>query len=136
MARTFISHALQAEQRDANVFGSAEGCAAALAALTPSPEHMFWFEYNFLFVLAAGGRADKASLGDHTPKGYQQRARFYTISPQARLLYAKNVALYLCFLAETTGQASALACHSARQRLAQLQSYAGLLSDIAPSAHV
>jgi hypothetical protein len=136
MARTFISHALQAEAHDANVFAGAEGCAAALAALAPSPDHMFWFEYNFLFVLAAGGRADKASLGDHTKQGYQQRARFYAISPEARLLYAKNVALYLCFLAETTGQASALACHSARQQLAQLQSYEALLSDIAPSAHV
>jgi hypothetical protein len=134
MARSFVEHALRSEARPTDVFGSAEACAAALAALTPSPDHMFWFEYNFLFVLAAGGRADKASLGDHTPAGYRQRARFYAISAEARLLYAKNVALYLCFLAETTGQATALACHSARQQLQQLQSYDALLSDIAPGA--
>jgi hypothetical protein len=94
---------------------------------------MFWFEYNFLFVLAAGGRANKASLGDHTPEGYAQRARFYAISDEAQLLYAKNVALYLCFLAEATGQATALTCHTARERLSKLEGYAALLADIAPS---
>jgi hypothetical protein len=53
------------------------------------PEHMFWFEYNFLYVLAAGGRAEKAALGDHTPAGYQQRARFYGVSAEGRLLFAR-----------------------------------------------
>ena len=46
---------------------------------------MFWFEYNFLYVLAADGRAEKAALGDHTPAGYRQRARFYAISDEGRL---------------------------------------------------
>ena len=90
-------------------------------------------EYNFLFVLAAGGRADKASLGDHTPAGYRQRARFYAISPEGQLKYAKNVATYLCFLAETTGQSTPLTCHTARERLKQLASYDALLADIAPA---
>jgi hypothetical protein len=133
MARSFIAHALSGEGQSADVFESAQACAAALATLSPSPDHMFWFEYNFLFVLAAGGRADKASLGDHSPAGYAQRARFYAISEEAQLLYAKNVALYLCFLAETTGQATALACHAARERLAQLDSYPALVADISPS---
>ena len=35
---------------------------AALESLPPSPEHMFWFEYNFLYVLAGGGKATKAAL--------------------------------------------------------------------------
>lgn len=131
MARSFIVHALRGEGRTEDVFVSEAACRAALAALAPSPDHMFWFEYNFLFVLAAKGRADKASLGDHTPVGYAQRARFYAISSEARLLYAKNVALYLCFLAETTGQAGALVCQAARERLAGLASYDALLSDIA-----
>ncbi len=134
MARTFISHALESEGRPSEVFATAAACSAALAALTPSPDHMFWFEYNFLFVLAAGGRSDKASLGDHTPAGYQQRARFYAISAEGQLLYAKNVALYLCFLAETTGQSTALACHTARERLKHLESYAQFMADIAPAA--
>jgi hypothetical protein len=81
----------------------------------PSPEHMFWFEYNFLHVLAAGGRPEKAALGDHTPAGYQQRARFYTISDEGRLNFAKNVASYIVFLAENTGLAPAATC-AARQR--------------------
>jgi hypothetical protein len=93
---------------------------------------MFWFEYNFLYVLAAGGRAEKSALGDHGPAGYAQRARFYAVSPEAQLRYAKNVALYLCFLAETTGQSSALACREARERLESFSTYRELLDDIAP----
>jgi hypothetical protein len=85
-------------------------------------------------VLAAGGRSDKASLGDHTPAGYAQRARFYAISAEGQLNYAKNVALYLCFLAETTGQASAVTCDAARERLRHLDSYPQFLADIAPAA--
>jgi hypothetical protein len=133
MARSFILHALRSEARSEDVFGSEGACRDALSELPPSPDHMFWFEYNFLFVLAAGGRANKASLGDHTPEGYAQRARFYAISDEAQLLYAKNVALYLCFLAETTGQATALTCHTARERLSKVEGYAALLADIAPS---
>jgi len=86
---------------------------AALESLPPEPDHMFWFEYNFLYVLAADGRADKAALGDHTPAGYQQRARFYSISPEGRLNFARNVASYLIFLAENTGLASAARCAAA-----------------------
>ncbi|MES1188057.1 MAG: tagaturonate epimerase family protein [Myxococcales bacterium] len=134
MARTFISHALGSEGKSDDVFGSRETCAQALSALAPSPDHMFWFEYNFLYVLAAEGRSDKASLGDHTPAGYRQRARFYAISEEGQLLYVKNVAQYLCFLAETTGQATALTCHSAREQLKQLHSYVQFLGSIAPNA--
>ena len=134
MARTFIAHALESEGRNAEVFADIASCTAALAPLAASPEHMFWFEYNFLYVLAAEGRSDKASLGDHTLAGYQQRARFYAISQEGQLLYAKNVARYLCFLAETTGQASALSCHAAREQLRQLHSYQQFLDGIAPAA--
>ncbi len=134
MARTFISRSLESERRNGAVFESPATCSTALEALTPNPDHMFWFEYNFLFVLAAGGRSDKASLGDHTAEGYAQRARFYAISPEGQLIYAKNVALYLCFLAETTGQSTALTCHTARERLKQLDSYEQFLADIAPSS--
>jgi hypothetical protein len=133
MARSFIAHALKHEGRSSDVFGDVQTCTVALAALSPSPDHMFWFEYNFLFVLAAQGSSSKAALGDHTPAGYAQRARFYAISAESQLTYAKNVALYLCFLAETTGQATALTCHTARERLKRLETYAGLLSDIAPA---
>lgn len=134
MARTFIARTLEAEQRDGDAFSSVAACSAALASLTPSPDHMFWFEYNFLFVLAANGSAAKSALGDHTKAGYAQRARFYAISEQGKLRYAQNVASYLCFLAETTGQASPETCNAARERLARFDSYAALLDDIAPVA--
>ena len=114
------------------MFGDIVSCKAALGTLNPSPEHMFWFEYNFLFVLAAGGSAEKSALGDHTEAGYRQRARFYAVSEEGRLRYAKNVAEYLCFLAETTGMAASEACARALARLAAYQSYPELLADIAP----
>ncbi|MCK6490570.1 MAG: hypothetical protein L6R48_20130 [Planctomycetes bacterium] len=132
-ARQFIADALRRAGRDPEAANaSPEACAAALAALSPDPEHMFWFEYNFLFVLAAGGSAEPAALGDHSPAGYRQRARFYQVSPQARLGYLRNVADYLLFLAETTGLAPAAACAAARTRLAGYASAEALLADIAP----
>ncbi|HEX6271627.1 MAG TPA: tagaturonate epimerase family protein [Polyangiaceae bacterium] len=131
MARSFVTHALGHEGRSTDVFSSPETCATALDALVPSPDHMFWFEYNFLFVLAADGRADKTALGDHGRAGYRQRARFYAVSPAGRLAYAKNVAEYLCFLAETTGQASSAVCERARGKLAKYESYDALVGDIA-----
>jgi hypothetical protein len=82
-------------------------------------------------VLAAAGRAEKAALGDHTPAGYAQRARFYTISDEGRLNYARNVARYIVFLAENTGLAPAAACAAAQQRLDGYASLDGLLADIA-----
>jgi hypothetical protein len=132
MARRFIEHALELEKQPSDVFGSRASCEAALAPLSPNPDHMFWFEYNFLFVLAAEGSAEKHALGDHQKPGYAQRARFYAVSDEGRLRYAKNVVEYLCFLAETTGMASAAACEQARARLAAYSSYPELLRDIAP----
>jgi hypothetical protein len=133
MARSFIVHALEKEGKPTDVFASESACSAALEALTPSPDHMFWFEYNFLFVLAAEGKADKAALGDHSPAGYRQRARFYTISAEGRLRYAQNVASYLCFLAETTGMVSSDAAARARTKLESYSTYAELVADIAPA---
>ena len=112
------------------MFGSPAACRAALEALPPSPDHMFFFEYNFLYVLAAGGRPEKSALGDHSPAGYLQRARFYAISPEARLLYSKGVAGYLIFLAETTGLVTAERCAAARERLAGYGTLDAMLGDI------
>ena len=128
MARSFVSASLGTAEEA--VFASPGLCREALEALPPSAEHMFFFEYNFLFVLASGGRADKASLGDHSPAGYAQRARFYAISPQARLLYAKAVAGYIVFLAEHTGLAPGARCAAARTLLARIGSYDELLGEI------
>jgi hypothetical protein len=112
------------------VFANPSVTRAAIEALPASPEHMFWFEYNFLFVLAGGGRAEKAALGDHTPAGYQQRARFYSISDEGRLNFAKGIASYIVFLAENTGLAPAATCAGARKLLERYTTLADMLSDI------
>jgi hypothetical protein len=93
---------------------------------------MFWFEYNFLYVLAAGGSAEKSALGDHTSAGYAQRARFYSISAEGCLNYARNVALYILFLAENTGLAGSTSCASARALLAGYTTLSQMVADIAP----
>jgi hypothetical protein len=133
MARRFVSHALELAGRPVDVFADAEACRKALAALSPNPDHMFWFEYNFLFVLAAEGKSERSALGDHGPAGYRQRARFYAVSDEGKLRYAKLVAEYLCFLAETTGMASAEACARAKKKLAGYEKYAELLAAIRPA---
>jgi hypothetical protein len=133
MARTFVETTLAAVGKPVDVFVSSDDCRAALEALPPSPEHMVFFEYNFLYVLAAGGRPEKSALGDHTPAGYAQRARFYAISPEARLRFSRGIAAYLVFLAETTGLASRDRCEAATQRLERYTTLEAMLDDIAAS---
>jgi hypothetical protein len=130
MARRFIATALESAGRPAAVFATPAACRAAIDALPPSPDHMFFFEYNFLFVLAAGGRADKSALGDHTPDGYRQRERFYTISPLARLHYARGVASYLVFLAEETGLVPPARCAAVKVLLARYETHEAMITDI------
>ncbi len=130
MARTFVETTLAAMGKPIDVFASSADCRAALEALPPSPEYMVFFEYNFLYVLAAGGRADKSALGDHTPAGYAQRARFYAISPEARLRFSRRVAAYLVFLADTTGLASRERCVAASRRLDGYTTLDAMLDDI------
>ena len=130
MARVFVTDALAKAGRGTDVFANPGVTRAALEGLEPSPEHMFWFEYNFLYVLAAGGRADKSALGDHTPAGYQQRARFYKISDEGRLNFARNIASYIVFLAENTGLAAPATCTAARKLLERYGSLDEMLNDI------
>lgn len=129
MARVFILASLGAAGRTV-AFRSPAETRAELEALPPSAEHMVFFEYNFLYVLAAEGRAAKAALGDHTPAGYRQRARFYGISPEARLAYARRVAAYLIFLAEHTGLAPAARCAAAAKLLASYPTLDAMLNDV------
>jgi hypothetical protein len=133
LARVFITTSLTdaAPAPGEQLFASADTCRAVLEALPPSPDHMFFFEYNFLFVLAAGGRPDKKALGDHSAAGYRQRARFYAIGPDARLRYLKRVAEYIAFLAEHTGLASSNRVAAARRRLERYASLDEMLADIA-----
>ncbi|MDF9827811.1 hypothetical protein M2447_001913 [Ereboglobus sp. PH5-10] len=123
MARSFIIDALEKSGNPTDVFANEAATRAAIDSLTPSPEHMFWFEYNFLYVLAGGGKAEKAALGDHSPAGYGQRARFYSVSDEGLINYSKNVAGYIVFLAENTALAPKDRCASA---LKQLESYTTL----------
>ena len=133
MARAFVSASLAAAPipgPPGNPFDSPSSCRRALEALPPSPDYTFFFEYNFLYVLAAGGRPDKTSLGDHSPAGYAQRARFYAISAEARLNYARAVAHYIIFLAATTGLVEANRCATAAARLDRYASLEEMLSEI------
>ena len=131
MARTFITTSLHLDGGgETRVFASPAACAAALAEVPPSPDHMLFFEYNFLYVLAAAGRPDKSALGDHSPAGYAQRARFYAISLEARLNYARAVADYIVFLATHTGLAPRERCEAARARLARYGSLDEMLADV------
>ncbi|MEY4939051.1 MAG: hypothetical protein RIQ93_786 [Verrucomicrobiota bacterium] len=130
MARSFIVDALVKTAHGADVFANPTVTRAALESLPPSPDHMFWFEYNFLYVLAAGGRAEKAALGDHTSAGYQQRARFYGISAEGRLNFARNIAAYILFLAEQTGLAPAATCAAAQKLLGRYTTLDEMLNDI------
>lgn len=130
MARVFISDAVTKAGKSADVFASPAATRQAVEALPASPDHMFWFEYNFLYVLAAGGKAEKRALGDHTPAGYEQRARFYAISDEGRLNFAKGIARYIVFLAENTGLASAARCAAARKLLDRYATMGDFLADI------
>jgi hypothetical protein len=128
-AREFVRHAFALEGRaEGDAFSSPGALRAALAALEPSPDHMYFFEYNFLYVLASGGSTSR--LGDHGAAGYAQRARFYGVSDAARLLYAKGVAGYILFLAETTGLAPATKVAAARERLVALPDHDAFEHDL------
>ena len=134
MARSFIIDALAkagASVVETAVFSTPAEARRAIQALPPSPEHMFWFEYNFLYVLAADGRAEKTALGDHTASGYRQRARFYAISEEGRLGFAKNIAGYLLFLAENTGLCAGDRVGRAREELGKISSLDELSASIA-----
>lgn len=131
-AREFITASFETSPAANELFASPEACHAALASLEPSPDHVLFFEYNFLYVLAAEGRAEKSALGDHSPAGYRQRARFYGISDEARLAYGRRVAAYIIFLAETTGLATAQTCEKASAKLDATETYAEFLASIAP----
>jgi len=130
MARIFVTDALSKSGKPTEVFASEATARAALEALTASPEHMFWFEYNFLFVLAGGGKAEKSALGDHSPAGYRQRERFYSISDEGRLNFSKNIASYIIFLAQNTALASKERCAAATKLLASYHTLDAMLADI------
>jgi hypothetical protein len=130
MACSFIVDALQKCGKPVDIFTSEATARVAIEALPSSPEHMFWFEYNFLFVLAADGRADKSALGDHSPAGYRQRARFYAISDEARLNFARNVASYIVFLAENTGLVARERCAAIHRLLAEYRTMDAFLADV------
>jgi hypothetical protein len=92
-ARDFVNQALAVEGiADNDVYASPDKLRTVLDFLKSSPDHAFWFEYNFLFVLAAKGSI--TSLGAHSVDGYMQRSRFYEISDQARLLFAERIVEY------------------------------------------
>jgi hypothetical protein len=94
---------------------------------------MFSFEYNFLFVLAAGAPAEaRRRSGDHSPAGYAAAGSFLCGDQRGgpAELYARNVASYLIFLAESTGLAPADRCAAARRVLEDYATLDEFLGDI------
>jgi hypothetical protein len=128
-ARDFITKSFQTEKKSADkIFDSESVLKLEMDKLPASPEHMHWFEYNFLYVLAGEGSIEK--LGDHTKAGYDQRKRFYAISNEGRLLFAKGIASYIIFLAETTGISNKETIALAKAKLAKLNNIDELLAQI------
>lgn len=134
MARSFIEDAYKTLKLPlpASLFDSVVACRQHLEQLPANPDLMFWFEYNFLYVLAADGKAEKSALGDHSPAGYKQRKRFYTISEKGRLNYCRNVAKYIIFLAENTGLVDADTCEKAKSSLEKFTEYGAFIDSIHP----
>ena len=132
MARSFIadSYRTLGKELPVDIYADHAACKAYLEQLPADPNLMFWFEYNFLYVLAADGKAEKAALGDHTPAGYRQRRRFYTISQKGRLNYCRNVAAYMIFLAENTGLVEKKICTEAKVKLSAYRDYRDFIDDI------
>jgi len=121
------------KQKADEFFKSREECEKLIHSMDPHPDHMLWFEYNFLYVLAKEGKAEKQALGNHTPAGFAQRGQFYGhISDEGQLNFAKNIALYIIFLARTTGQATSEKCDAAEGKLKGYAEYQNLLDDIKP----
>ena len=81
-------------------------------------------------MLAAGGSAEKNSLGDHSSEGYRQRKRFYSISEQGKLLYSKRVSEYIIFLAQNTGLVSAGIVLDALSELETFSEYSDFVESI------
>jgi hypothetical protein len=132
MARSFILDAYKVLKRSepSELFSSVDTCMKCLRELPQEPDLMFWFEYNFLYVLAANGSAEKKNLGDHSALGYAQRKRFYTISEEGRLNFCKQVAKYIIFLAENTGLVDSAKCDAVRAKLNKYEDYNSFILDI------
>jgi hypothetical protein len=99
MARVFITDALAAgKARRTTCLPAPAATRGALEALPPPGPHVL---VRVQFPLRARRRrpAEKAALGDHTPAGYQQRARFYAISDEGRLQLRQERRRYIVFLA-------------------------------------
>jgi hypothetical protein len=136
MARSFISQSFTTDKvaEPADLFESKKSCMKGINTLTPSPDHMLYFEYNFLFLLAANGSPEKSAMGNQKPEGYRQRARFYGgLSAEGRLQFAKEIAGYIIFLAETTGQVKKAKCAAVRKQLDACKTYAEFTGQIAPA---
>ena len=98
-----------------------------------APSNMFWFEYNFLFVLAGGGRAEKR--GARGPYARRLRAARAVLRDQRRGEARTTLAMwprYLVFLAENTGLATAAACAAVSRRLAGYTTLGAMMAETAP----
>jgi hypothetical protein len=130
MARTFITDALAKTGRSTEPFATDRNARRPRVA-HPEPEHMFWFEYNFLYVLAGGRPRREIRVRRPLARPATSSALASTRSAnEGRLNFARNIASYLIFLAENTGLASAAACAAARTLLGRYTSLDAMLADV------
>ncbi|PCJ62285.1 MAG: hypothetical protein COA79_04275 [Planctomycetota bacterium] len=125
----FIQKSFETENKSSEgIFADKDSLKTALDTLSASPDHMHWFEYNFLYVLAAEGSTKQ--LGNHLKPGYDQRKRFYAISEEGKLLFAKGIASYIIFLAETTGISNSETIANAKEKLSNIDNFDTLLAQV------
>ena len=120
MARAFISNALGSPPKNGarmNPFASANLLPQQRSKRCRRARTTWFSSIQLSFVLAAGGRPDKTALGDHSPAGYAQRARFYSITAELGSTLPGPLPRYIVFLAATTGLVDANRCATAAARL-------------------
>ena len=107
-------------------------CRAALEALPPSPEHMFWFEYNFLYVLAGGGRPDKPRSAIIRRRATGS-ARGFTPSATRGGCATPRASRAICVSRRDHRPGAPRICARALAKLEAYTRYADLLAEIAPA---
>jgi len=117
MARIFITDALGKAGNRPRYSPRRRPAAPRWRPLSPSPDYMFWFEYiSSTCWPAADARRRRRWATTPLPVN-RQRARFYSVSEEGRLNFAKGIARYIVLLSENTGLATAERCATALARL-------------------
>ena len=128
MAREFVRLTIGDKADEA--FESELSCRTILGALEPSPEHFFWFEYNFLYASCCGRQLAKEIIGrplggrisSTQPVLLNQRRGPPPLRPKSRGVYS--------VLGGATGIASSETCDRAREELQSISTFENFIGSI------